>query len=123
MTSYEAGKLLKAILFSAGGLLLGEVGSGVLLGVGKSGAAAATAFDSVNGVITYGTTAVAQATLAGFGSYRVGKAAQAYLEQGCTWGPLGADTVIQDILNQVDRDTVLYRLRQELMPASSRLDD
>jgi len=119
MTSYEAGKLLKAILFSSGGLLLGEVGSGMLLGMGKSGAAVATAFDSVNGIITYGTTAVAQATLAGFGSYRVGKAAQVYLEQGCTWGPQGADTVIQEILHQVDRETVIYRLRQELLKDDS----
>ena len=114
MTRYEAGKLLKAILFSSGGLLLGEVGSSVLLGVGKSAAAVATAFDGVSGFMTYGSAAIAQATLAGFGSYRVGKAAQIYLEQGCTWGEQGADTVIQEILSQVDRTTVIYHLRQEL---------
>lgn len=116
MTRYEAGKLLKAILFSSGGLLLGEMGSGLLLGVGKSAAAVTSIFDSASGIVAYGTTAVAQASLAGYGSYRVGKAAQVYLEQGCTWGPQGANTVIQDILNQVDRDTVLHRLQRELEP-------
>ncbi|MDX2215378.1 MAG: GTP-binding protein [Oculatellaceae cyanobacterium bins.114] len=114
MTHYEAGKVLNSILWSSGSLLLGEVGSGVLLGMGKSASAVATAFDSVGGVMAYGTTAIAQATLAGYGSYRVGKAAQTYLEQGCTWGPQGANTVIQDILSQVDANTILYRMRREL---------
>ena len=44
----------------------------------------------------------------------MGQAAQVYLEQGCSWGPMGPSTVIQDILNQVEPDTILYRLRQEL---------
>lgn len=64
--------------------------------------------------MAYGSAAIAQATLAGYGSYRVGKAAQVYLEQGCTWGPEGVNTVLHNILDQVDRDTVLYRLRREL---------
>jgi small GTP-binding protein len=114
MTRYEAGKLLKAILLSSGGLLLGELGSGLLLGVGKSASALAAAFDSASGFAAYSTAALAQASLSGYGSYRVGKAAQVYLEQGCTWGPQGMNTVVQDILNQVDSNTVLYRLRREL---------
>jgi small GTP-binding protein len=114
MTRYEAGKLLNTILLSSGGLLLTELGSGVLLGVGKSTAAVTSAFDSVSGVMAYSAAAIAQASLAGYGSYRVGKAAQSYLERGCTWGPQGANTVIQDILNQVDSNTILDRLRREL---------
>ncbi|GAB4383920.1 MAG: DUF697 domain-containing protein [Elainellaceae cyanobacterium] len=114
MTRHEAGKLLKAILFSSGGLLVGEIGSGLLLGFGKSAAAVTSIFDSASGVLAYGTTAVAQASLAGYGSYRVGKAAQVYLEQGCTWGPQGINTVIQEILSQVDRDTVMQRLQREI---------
>lgn len=114
MTQYEAEKLLKSILFSSGGLLLSEVGTGLLLGAGKSAAAVTTAFDSASGLMAYSTTAIAQAGMAGYGSYRVGKAAQIYLEQGCTWGPQGANTVIQDILAQVDSNTVIYRLRREL---------
>jgi hypothetical protein len=64
--------------------------------------------------MAYSSVAIAQATLAGYGSYRVGKAAQTYLEQGCTWGPEGVNTVLQDLLSQVDRDTILYRLRRNL---------
>lgn len=114
MTRYEAGKLWNTIVWSSGGLLLGELGSGLLLGVGKSGAAVASAFDSVSGFTAYAGAAIAQASLAGYGSYRVGKAAQVYLEQGCTWGPLGANTVIQDILDQIEPDSVIHRLRREL---------
>ncbi|MBF2076626.1 MAG: DUF697 domain-containing protein [Synechococcales cyanobacterium C42_A2020_086] len=114
MTNHEAGKLLRAILWSSGSLLLGELGSNLLLGVGKSAAAIGAAFDSASGLMAYSSTAVAQASLAGYGSYRVGKAAQVYLEQGCTWGPQGINTVIQDILDQLDADTLIARLQREL---------
>ncbi|MDY6805792.1 MAG: GTP-binding protein [Cyanobacteriota bacterium] len=101
MTGYEAGKLWKTIMFSAGGMLLGEFGTGLLLGVGK--------FDFTN----YAGVAVTQAGIAAYGAYTVGRAAQVYLEKGCTWGPLGQDRVIRDIVERVDPDTVIYRLRQE----------
>ncbi len=123
MTSYEAGKLLNSILWSSGGLLLGELGSGLLLGAGKSASAVASSFDGVSGVMAYGSAAIAQSTLAGYGSYRVGKAAQTYLERGCTWGEEGANTVIQEILAQVDKDTVMYRLRRELERKGGRGKD
>lgn len=114
MTSYEAGKLWKKIVVSSGGLLLGELGSSLLLGLGKSASAVASTVDSPSGLTAFAGSAIAQAGIAGYGAYTVGHAAQVYLEQGCTWGPLGPSTVIQDILTQVEPDTILYRLRQEL---------
>lgn len=114
MTSYEAGKLWKKIIVSSGGLLLGELGSSMLLGMGKSASAVASTFDSATGLTAYAGSAIAQAGIAGYGAYAVGQAAQRYLEQGCSWGALGPSTVIQDILSQVEPDTILYRLRQEL---------
>lgn len=113
MTGFEAAKLLKTILFSAGGLLLSELGSGVLLGLGKSATAIATG-DNPTNITAYAGTAIAQAGIAGYGAYAVGKAAQVYLERGCTWGQFGVSTVIQEILNQVQPNTILYRLRLEL---------
>ena len=114
MTSYEAGMLWKKIVASSGGLLLGELGSSMLFGVGKSASAVASTVDTANGLTAFAGAAIAQAGVAGYGAYAVGQAAQVYLEQGCSWGPLGASTVIQEILNQVESDTILYRLRQEL---------
>jgi len=113
MTGYEAGKIWQTILFSSGGLLLGELGSGFLLGMGKSTAAIASGANPTI-VSAYAGAAIAQAGIAGYGAYIVGQAAQVYLERGCTWGQMGASTVIQEILNQVEPHTILYRLRQEL---------
>jgi hypothetical protein len=113
MTSYEASRLLKTILFSTGGLLLGEIGSIFIFGLNKTSVALASGENFLN-TTTYVGSAIAQASIAGYGAYTVGKAAQIYLEKGCTWGQLGANTVIQEILSQVDRNTILYRLRQEL---------
>lgn len=115
MTRYEAGKLLQTILVSSGSLLVGEIGSGILLGMGKSAGALATGVDGSAGFGALAGAAIVQAGIAGYGSYSVGRAAQVYLENGCTWGDQGANTVIQDILRQVDRNTIIYRLRQELM--------
>lgn len=113
MTGFEAAKVLKTILFSSGGLLLGEMGSGFVLGLGKS-TAAITSGENPTNISAYAGAAIAQAGIAGYGAYAVGRAAQVYLERGCSWGQLGASTVIQEILNQVEPNTILYRLRQEL---------
>ncbi len=101
-------------MLSSGSLLLSEIGSGFLLGMGKSAAAAASGVDTSSGLTAYAGAAIAQASLAGFGSYTVGQATQTYLQRGCSWGPQGASTVIQEILSQIDRNTILYRVRQDL---------
>ncbi|MBD2207219.1 DUF697 domain-containing protein [Calothrix sp. FACHB-1219] len=113
ITSYEAGKILKTILLSSGGLLLSELGSSLLFGLSKSTAALTSGDNPVNITASFGS-AIAQGGIAGYGAYAVGKAAQVYLQQGCTWGQLGANTVIQEILSQVEPNTIVYRLRQEL---------
>ena len=115
ITSYEAGKLWRTIVSSTVGLLLGEMGGGFLLGLGKTAAAAASAFDSPTALTAYASSALLQAGMAGYGSYAVGKAAQHYLEHGCSWGPLGPSTVMGEILRQVEPQTIAYRLRQEML--------
>ncbi|MGL5083673.1 MAG: GTP-binding protein [Microcoleaceae cyanobacterium] len=107
MTSFEAGKLLQKILFSSGGLILAEMGSGALMGLGKTAAGLAA------NVTTYAGVAITQASIAAYGTYTVGRTAQVYLEQGCTWGELGIDTVIQEVIGHLDRDTLVYQLQQE----------
>ena len=114
ITTYEAGNLLRRIVASSGGLLLAEVGSSLFLGVGKSGAILTSGFDSAGAVTAYLGTATAQGAIAGYGTYVIGRVAQVYLEQGCTWGEMGASTLIQEILSQVEPNTIMYRLRQEL---------
>lgn len=113
MTGYKAAKILQTILVSSGGLLLGELGSSLMLGLGKSTAAIASGENPTN-LSAYAGAAITQAGIAGYGAYIVGRAAQVYLESGCTWGQLGASTVIQEIISQVEPNTIIYRLRQEL---------
>jgi uncharacterized protein len=112
ITRYEAGKLWRTILLSSGGVLLGQLGSGLLLGFGKS--AAVAGMDSAAGVSAFAGTAVIQGAIAGYGTYAVGRAIQTYLENGCSWGPQGANTVITEILSQAEPQMLIYRLRQEL---------
>ena len=112
-TRYEAGTLLTTIAASSIGLLLGEICSNVILSAGK----AVSAIASVNeapGLGAYASVAAVQAGVAGCGSYAVGRAAQVYLERGCSWGNQGSNTVIQEILDQIEPNTILWRIRSEL---------
>ncbi len=107
MTRHEAGKLGKKLLWSAGFLLLGEMGSSLLASVNHlTDGVGITSL--VGGMIT-------QAGLAAYGSFVVGRSAKTYLRQGCTWGPLGPSTLIQTILNHLQPGSVLHRLQEELV--------
>lgn len=110
VTSYEAGKILQKILFSSGSLLLTELGTSLLLGLGKSSSAMGFG-DSFSNISGFVGTAIAQGGIAGYGAYIVGKSAQVYLLNGCTWGQFGVSTIIQEILSQVPKHTILQGLQ------------
>jgi len=84
-------------LFSSGGLLLGELGSS-FLGLGKSTAVASG--ENPTNLSAYAGAAITQAGIAGYEPTRlvVGGISGARLHLG----QLGASTVIQEILNQVE---------------------
>jgi uncharacterized protein len=84
MTRYEAGGLLKTLVLSSAGLLATELLGWVLLADGN-----------LAGWLAVG---VVQAGAAGYGAYQVGRSAQVYLAQGCSWGAGGASTVIEAIV-------------------------
>lgn len=114
ITQHEARRLWQAISKSAGALVMSELGTGLLLGAGKGAAAVWSLFDSASGLTTLLSVMAAQAGAAGYGTYAVGKAAQVYLEQGCTWGPNGVKAVMQDLLNQIESDSTIDRLKAEI---------
>jgi uncharacterized protein len=121
-TKYELSKLFSGVLFSAGSLLLGELITSILFGVGKSAAIVGSGFDpsAIPGYLGAGGV---QAAIAGYGAYRVGNATQAYLSAGSTWGKLGANTVIREILDRIDDATIMARLKDELMPQPATNND
>ncbi|NER79910.1 MAG: YcjF family protein, partial [Leptolyngbya sp. SIO1D8] len=114
ITQHETRQLWQAIAKSTGALLLSELGTGLLLGTSKSAAAVWSLFDSTAGFSAFISAMAAQAGASGYGTYVIGKAAQVYLEQGCTWGPNGVKAVMQDILSQIDSESTVARLRKDL---------
>jgi small GTP-binding protein len=66
--------------------------------------------------VGYGTlfTALPQGAAAGYGSYIVGQAAHYYFEHGSSWGGESPKAVVQRILANTDKESVLARLRAEI---------
>jgi uncharacterized protein len=116
MTKYELTKLLSGISFSSASLLLGELATGIVFGVGKTTALIVDSSFNATALPGYLGAGAIQGAIAGYGAYIVGKAAQTYLAKGCTWGQLGANTVMREILDRVDDATIISRLRDELLP-------
>lgn len=59
-------------------------------------------------------TAGAQGAVAYYSTYVVGRAAEAYLARGCSWGEGGPRAVVAEILESVDRDSVIRQARRDL---------
>ena len=59
-------------------------------------------------------TAGAQGAIAYYSTYVVGQVASEYLARGKSWGEGGPKTVVQQILDSLDRDTVLAQAKQEI---------
>lgn len=60
-------------------------------------------------------TATAQGTVAWYSTYIIGKAAEQYFLQGKSWGIGGPKKVVKDILNSLDRDSLLSQAREEII--------
>jgi hypothetical protein len=49
-----------------------------------------------------------------YSTYLVGRAAERYFALGKSWGPGGPQAVVAEILESVDRDSILRQARTEL---------
>ena len=59
-------------------------------------------------------TAGAQGAVAYYSTYVVGQVAERYLANGKSWGDGGPKRVVRQILDSLDRDTVLKEARKEI---------
>ncbi len=59
-------------------------------------------------------TAGAQGAVAYYGTYMVGRVAERYFAEGKSWGPGGPKAVVQEILESVDRESILAQAREDL---------
>ena len=106
-TRHRVGVLWQTLFVSFGILLLTEMGgllSGLNIGPGWS-----------QGLLPAAGTLLAQAGAAAYGAYRVGQTTQTYLVQGCTWGPCGPSTILQNLVRALKPDMVLFRLKHRVL--------
>jgi len=101
----EAGNLLLTI--SAQLLLL----MGAYWGVNMVSAALKT----MSAGMTTALTAGAQGTLAWYATYITGKAAQSWFAKGKSWGSAGPKDTIGEILDGLDRDSILQSARNDIL--------
>jgi uncharacterized protein (DUF697 family) len=101
MTSHQINPLWQKLLISSGGVLGINLALGLMQMVGGWE-------PSWLGVM------LSQGAIAGYGSYTIGQTAMAYLEEGCTWGKLGTDAVIEEIFNSIDEKSILLHLKSNL---------
>ena len=100
-----------------------EAGSIVKVIVAESAALMGTvwALHFVSSALKVGTlglstilTAGAQGAIAYYSTYLVGRAAAEYLSKGKSWGEGGPKRVVKQILDSLDRDTVLRDAKREI---------
>ncbi len=105
VTRAEAGRLITTIIGQMG-LLMGTVWAMNLFSSALKGGTfgISTAF-----------TAATQGAVAYYATYVVGQAAHRYFEQGKSWGELGPKQVVREILDSVDRNSVLAGAREEIL--------
>ena len=104
LSRHEAGKLLLTI--SAQLLLL----MGAYWGVNMVSAAMKT----VSAGMTVAITAGAQGSLAWYATYITGKAAESWFAKGKSWGASGPRDTIGEILDSLDRDSILRAARSDI---------
>lgn len=114
MTQGGAVRLLQSIALELGGLSLSEllVTAGLSSLKGLLGLAApATGGLSLP---PYLSVAITQAAIAGVSTYGIGQVTKTYLSNGATWGEDDPKTVIRHILESVDEQSILRRIKTEL---------
>jgi small GTP-binding protein len=105
MTRSQSGTLIKTI----SGQLLLLMGATWLVHLVASVLKAGSA--GLSTLLTVG----AQGAVAYYSTYVVGRAAEQYLAAGCSWGEDGPKRVVRNILDSIDRDSMLARARSDIL--------
>lgn len=104
MNAKEASSLMTSVITELGLVLGASFGVQALSSVLKGLSA------GLSTVLTAG----AQGVAAYYGTYLVGKACEEYFKKGAGWGEQGADKVLQDMLNDIDKDTILAEAKADI---------
>ena len=104
LTRREAGQVLGTITAQLVALM------GAIWGVHL----VASALKGLSAGLSTALTAGAQGALAWYATLLVARASERYLAQGKSWGEMGPKRVVEDILAQLDRDSILREARAEI---------
>jgi GTP-binding protein Era len=105
LTRAEAGTLIATICAQLAALM------GAIWGVHL----VASALKGVSAGLSTVVTAGAQGALAWYATELVGRAAEHYLLHGKSWGEQGAKRAVEDIVNSLDRDSILREARSAIL--------
>ncbi|HEY6894242.1 MAG TPA: GTP-binding protein [Rhodanobacteraceae bacterium] len=112
LTKSEAGSLIGVISAQLAALM------GAIWGVHL----AASALKGVSAGLSTVVTAGAQGALAWYATELVGRAAEKYLVAGKSWGDKGPKRVVAEIVESLDRDSILREAREEILARLRRGD-
>ena len=104
LSQKEAGSLVKVIITEAAALM------GTVWALHFVSSALKVGTAGLSTIVTAG----AQGAIAYYSTYVVGRVAAEYLADGKSWGDGGPKHVVQQILESLDRDTVLQDARREI---------
>ena len=113
MNRQESGRLLTTIIAQLAALM------GAVWGVHLL----SSALKGMSAGLSTALTAGAQGGLAYYSTYVVGRVAEDYLVRGKSWGKHGAKTAVSEILEQIDRRSILADAKDEIrsrLKSSSR---
>jgi len=105
LTRREAGQLIATICAQLVALM------GAIWGVHL----VASALKGASAGLSTALTAGAQGALAWYATTVVGRAAESYLVAGKSWGEGGAKRAVRDIVERLDRDSILREARGEIL--------
>jgi GTP-binding protein Era len=114
MTPVGAIKLLRTIAIAMGGLTASELLVSFGLSSLKSLLGASALATGGLTLSPYVSVAITQAGVAGVATYAIGQVAQTYLANGAAWGPTGPKAVITELLESMDENSVLARIKGEI---------
>ncbi|WP_165227629.1 GTP-binding protein [Aquisphaera insulae] len=118
LTRASAAKLVRDMTVAIGAVGLVQVGLRLVRSGVKSAMAGLTVMTGgLAGPLTalgYTALGLSQGAAAASASYVIGQGARTYLRQGCQWGPKGIKTVINQILADAQKDSIVQRLREDL---------
>jgi GTPase len=120
MTKGGALQLFRTIILGMGGVAGGEI----LMTLGLSGLkgllGASVPVTGGLAAAPYTAIAIAQATAAGVATYSIGQITKTYLANGANWHRNSPKNAVGEILQTIDEDSIVSRIKQELQGKLAR---